>query len=193
MDDPASGTAKRFFFASSIPFWMAAGTSLALPYPRPTLPSPSPTTTSAVNENRRPPLTTLATRLIAMTRSSYWPSGIRCSPSEFESCLAGAVGDARHTSVVAEATPVEHHRFDARGLRPLPDALADRLGRLHRRGRCAAAVRFDRRGRHDRPAAHVVDHLRVDVTVRPEHRQARPCRGTANLLADPPVTASACF
>ena len=34
-------------------------------------PSPSPTTTSAVNENRRPPFTTLATRLMAMTRSSY--------------------------------------------------------------------------------------------------------------------------
>ena len=31
IDEPANGTAKRFFFASSIPFWMAAGTSLALP------------------------------------------------------------------------------------------------------------------------------------------------------------------
>src|SRR5947208_2523032 len=33
------------------------------------MPSPSPTTTSAVKLNRRPPLTTLATRLIATTRS----------------------------------------------------------------------------------------------------------------------------
>ena len=31
MVDPASGTLKRLFFASSIPFWIAAGTSLALP------------------------------------------------------------------------------------------------------------------------------------------------------------------
>src|SRR4051795_8517484 len=37
----------------------------------PTLPSPSPTTTSAVKLNRRPPLTTLATRLIVTTRSRY--------------------------------------------------------------------------------------------------------------------------
>src|SRR3954469_8495447 len=35
------------------------------------MPSPSPTTTSAVKLNRRPPLTTLATRLIATTRSRY--------------------------------------------------------------------------------------------------------------------------
>src|SRR3954470_5442674 len=35
---------------------------------------PSPTTTSAVKLKRRPPLTTLATRLIATTRSMYdWP------------------------------------------------------------------------------------------------------------------------
>src|SRR5918911_1037028 len=33
------------------------------------MPSPSPTTTSAVKLNRRPPLTTLATRLIDTTRS----------------------------------------------------------------------------------------------------------------------------
>src|SRR3954453_16849894 len=35
------------------------------------MPSPSPTITSAVKLNRRPPLTTLATRLMATTRSMY--------------------------------------------------------------------------------------------------------------------------
>src|SRR5215217_4066339 len=72
---PARATSKRLFFASSVPFWMASGTSFALPYPRPTRPLPSPTTTSAVNENRRPPFTTLATRLIAITRDSRRPPG----------------------------------------------------------------------------------------------------------------------
>src|SRR6185369_4046165 len=48
----------------------------------PTLPSPSPTTTSAVKLNRRPPLTTLATRLMVTTRSrcgvfSTWSRGPR--------------------------------------------------------------------------------------------------------------------
>src|SRR3712207_6905010 len=48
---------------------MAAGTSLALPWPTPTVPSPSPTITRAVNLKRQPPLTTLDTRLMATTRS----------------------------------------------------------------------------------------------------------------------------
>src|ERR687897_69767 len=73
--EPASGTSNRLRLASSVPFWMASGTSLALPYPRPTRPLPSPTTTSAVKEKRRPPLTTLATRLIAITRDSRRPPG----------------------------------------------------------------------------------------------------------------------
>src|SRR3954470_3177960 len=64
------GTLKKFFLASSTPLAMAAGTSLALPYPTPTVPSPSPTTTRAVKLNRRPPLTTLATRLMVTTRST---------------------------------------------------------------------------------------------------------------------------
>src|SRR6478752_283748 len=66
------GTLKKLFLASSTPLAMAAGTSLALPYPTPTVPSPSPTTTSAVKLKRRPPFTTLATRLMVTTRSTYW-------------------------------------------------------------------------------------------------------------------------
>src|SRR6478672_5198356 len=36
------------------------------------MPLPSPTTTRAVKLKRRPPLTTLATRLMVTTRSTYW-------------------------------------------------------------------------------------------------------------------------
>ena len=43
---------------------IASGTSRALFEPMPTRPCPSPTTTSAAKPNLRPPLTTLATRLI---------------------------------------------------------------------------------------------------------------------------------
>src|SRR3954471_11865275 len=70
MVEAIRGTLKKCFLASSTPLAMAAGTSLALPYPTPTVPSPSPTTTSAVKLNRRPPLTTLATRLMVTTRST---------------------------------------------------------------------------------------------------------------------------
>ena len=48
----------------------ASDTSFALPVAKPTLPCPSPTATSALKEKRRPPFTTLATRLIAMTFST---------------------------------------------------------------------------------------------------------------------------
>src|SRR5690349_5069907 len=68
---PMRGTRKKLFLAASTPLAIAAGTSLAFPYPTPTIPLPSPTTTRAVKLNRRPPWTTLATRLMVTTRSRY--------------------------------------------------------------------------------------------------------------------------
>ena len=68
--EPTSGTLIRCFFASSTPLRMASGTSPALPIPAPTVPLPSPTTTTALKLKRRPPWTTLETRLIWTTFSS---------------------------------------------------------------------------------------------------------------------------
>src|SRR5580692_4524234 len=65
----------RFFFACSIPFLMAMGTSRALPIPKPAWPRLSPTTTSAEKLRFLPPLTTLVTRLIAIT-SSFRSEGL---------------------------------------------------------------------------------------------------------------------
>src|SRR3954452_2826143 len=83
---PCIGTLKRLRRAFSTPFWIATGTSFALPYPTPTCERSSPTTTRAVHEKPRPPLTTFATRLISTTRSCsspYWLSRsrprLRCS------------------------------------------------------------------------------------------------------------------
>jgi hypothetical protein len=66
---PRSGTLIRFFFAASMPFLIAEGTSFALPTPKPTTPWPSPTTTSALKLRFLPPLTTLVTRLMLTTVS----------------------------------------------------------------------------------------------------------------------------
>ena len=66
---PCSGTRIRFFFAASMPFLIADGTSFALPMPKPTTPWPSPTTTSALKLRFLPPLTTFVTRLIETTVS----------------------------------------------------------------------------------------------------------------------------
>src|SRR5574339_622941 len=66
---PASGTRISDFFAASMPFLIADGTSFALPTPNPTIPWPSPTTTSALKLRFLPPFTTFVTRLIETTVS----------------------------------------------------------------------------------------------------------------------------
>src|SRR3954470_7935649 len=113
----------------------------------PTTDSSSPTATSAVNENRRPPLTTLATRLISITRSwrsSPWgltssmswfvfmSVAIQGSDSELQPALAGPVGEGLDAAVIAVATPIEDAGGDAGGLGPLGEQLADALGLVHR-------------------------------------------------------------
>src|SRR2546421_10697783 len=116
---PASGTLMMFFFACSPPLRMASGTSLALPRPAPTWPWPSPTTTSAEKLKRRPPLTTLATRLMWTTRSfssgrslGLIGAAIESVLSELESALAGALGDGRDPAVIVEPVAVEDHLLD---------------------------------------------------------------------------------
>src|SRR5206468_11754805 len=110
----------------------------------PTWPRPSPTTTSAVNENRRPPLTTLATRLMDTTRSvsSSTLGSIFASATHYllslksQSASAGRVGKRLHPPMVPVASAVEHHPVDPAGLGLLGEELADRL----RRGNVAAEI-----------------------------------------------------
>src|SRR5215475_2803558 len=101
----------------------------------PTTDSSSPTATRAVKEKRRPPLTTLATRLISITRS--WrssPRGLTVSTfvvsipfiaiahrsgSEAQASLAGALGEGADAAVVLVAAAVEDAGLDSRRLRPL--------------------------------------------------------------------------
>ena len=71
MVEPVLGSSTIERLAASTAFRTASLTSLALPVAMPTLVLPSPTATSALNENRRPPFTTLATRLMAMTFSTW--------------------------------------------------------------------------------------------------------------------------
>ncbi len=66
---PCLGTRNRFFLARSTAFWMASGTSLAFTVANADDVALVADHHEAVNEKRRPPLTTLATRLISTTRS----------------------------------------------------------------------------------------------------------------------------
>src|SRR5215207_1109550 len=89
---PMSGTRMRLFFAASIAFLMATGTSRALPVPKPTWPAPSPMTTSAANERFLPPLTTFVTRFIEMTWS------VRSSPCAGILCLGCRIAHLSETT-----------------------------------------------------------------------------------------------
>src|SRR5437773_1297099 len=195
----------RLFFAASIPFLIADGTSFALPTPKPTTPWPSPTTTSALKLRFLPPLTTFVTRLIETTvslisscdASTFSRLRFICAiGSELQTCFASSVGDRFHAAVIKESVTVEHDALDALLDQTLGDGLADRLGARD----VAAAlgllqpalhVRLDGRGRRDRPAGHVVDHLHVHVRDAAEHRQARASLGALHPLADPVLDAIA--
>src|SRR6266516_53261 len=101
----------------------------------PTRSTSSPITTSAVKEKRRPPLTTLATRLISTTRSfnsrlSYSRTSLKIGPhSKFQSSLARAIGERLDPAVVEVAAAVEHAALDPGLLRVRGEQLAH-LGRL---------------------------------------------------------------
>src|SRR5579862_7005826 len=101
--------------------------------------------TSAAKPNRRPPFTTLATRLMLTSfsvnslssRSRCWPSPpsrLRRSPcvrairvlSEFETALAGGVGQGLDPAVINIGAAVEHDARDPGRLGALGDQLADR-------------------------------------------------------------------
>src|ERR1700730_18156467 len=134
--------------AASVALRIASGTSRALPWPKPTRPFSSPTMTSAANPNRRPPFTTLATRLMwtslsvnslssrsrsramRMFRSMFRfaRAHARAGLLEFEATLAGGLRKRLDATVIPIAAAVEDHRRDALADRTLGHQLADRLG-----------------------------------------------------------------
>src|SRR5665811_2524539 len=130
---PTIGILMRFFFASSTPLRMASGTSPALPSPAPTCPWPSPTMTTAEKLKRRPPLTTLATRLIWTTRSSSvsLAGSILATGGllllEVETGFPRGVGERLDPAVVAIPGSVEDNLRDPGGSGPLGDQAADYL------------------------------------------------------------------
>src|SRR5918993_35624 len=96
--DPASGTRISDFFADSIPFLIADGTSFALPTPNPTTPCASPTTTRALKLRFLPPLTTLVTRLMLTTVS-------------FRSSCDGSIFSRVSIMCLASSYPLPASRF----------------------------------------------------------------------------------
>src|SRR5829696_7821131 len=168
----------------------------------PTTESSSPTATRAVNEKRRPPLTTLATRLISITRSCRSrPLGLtlstamervrvedeRSRSSELEAPVAGALGDRRDAPVEAVAATVEDTGLDAGALRALGQQLADALRLLHRVE--LSEVGLGPRDGGDGAAGIVIDQLCEDAPVGAIDGQAGPLRVAADARAHPAAAA----
>src|SRR3954453_15411958 len=167
---PCSGTRIRFFFAASMPFLIAEGTSFALPMPKPTTPWPSPTTTSALKLRFLPPLTTFVTRLIETTLSLMSScdgsirSRVRIPLLEFQSCFTRGVRHGANAPVIEEAPAVENPPLDALLDGAFGDDLANRLGSLQVAAGDALLERpldgrLHGRRRRESLAAQVVDHL----------------------------------
>src|ERR1700688_2566916 len=111
-----------------MPFLIAAGTSLALPVPKPTILAPgSPTTTSAEKLKFLPPLTTLVTRLIDTTCSLRFrllasmrlAVVVDMADLKLQSRFTGRLGQRFHAAVIMIPAAVEHHGLNAFVLGPL--------------------------------------------------------------------------
>src|SRR5579883_1792224 len=196
-----SGTRVRLRLAASVALRIASGTSRALPWPCPTRPFWSPTTTSAAKPKRRPPFTTLATRLIATSfsvnsfsrssRSRCRSRGSRAMTeirfryrsdrvvSELEPALAGSLGQRLDAAVEHVAAAIEHDVLDALGGGALGHRLADSLRGLDVGAGLErpAHVLLHRGGGGDRLAFAVIDDLRIDVLRRAKDRQPWPLAG----------------
>src|SRR5438270_1065428 len=187
---PTIGTVIMLRFATSIPLRIASVTSRALPIPAPTRPFMSPTTMSALNENLRPPFTTLATRLTRTTRSAsserspldwYRPPPMFLDIAlKLQSGFARSVGERLDSAVIKEAAAVEHDLLDAGCLRLVGDGLAHSRGLLQA---VALLLQRDRRRRRERAPALVVDDLRVEMVEAAEHGETRPLRGAGGVHA----------
>src|SRR3954447_15934853 len=167
----------------------------------PTCSDSSPTTTSAVKEKRRPPLTTLATRLISTTRSWRSPAGVTAvlslaissnegiEASEAQAALASALRQRLDPAVVLVAAAIEHAGLDSGLLRARREQRAGLLGLLAALERSELLLGPGDRG--DRVPGVVVDELRLDATQRAEHGQPRTLGGAAHLGADATPAAQA--
>src|SRR5437660_8887699 len=150
----------------------------------------SPTTTSAVNEKRRPPLTTFATRLLSTTRS--WRSrpaeltvrstsmkSDRVAVLDGHAAAADALGERLDVAVVAVAASIEDHRAHAGRLGALGQQLARPARTL--RGRQLAQLGLGPVDGCDRVAGNVVDQLRRGAAIRAEYGHARAVRSAGYL------------
>src|SRR3954447_16788799 len=108
-------------------------------------------------------------------------SMFRCAVLEFQAALARGICQRLDAPVEEVAAAVKHDFLDALRRRTLRQQLAHRLGGIDVGAGLFAFTHglLERGGRRQRLAFDVVDHLRVDVLGRAEHRKARATTGGA--------------
>src|SRR5262245_11146894 len=156
----------------------------------------------ALNENRRPPFTTLAVRFTLITRSvnSERPADSVClvprsrrSPVamlEAQSPFPRSVRERLDAPVVEIAGAVEGDAGDPRRLGPLGQLPAHRLapvGLALGAGERGPGVLAHRGSRDQRAPRGVVHDLGVDLVQAPPNGETRALRGAGDLLSDPVV------
>src|ERR1035437_4945566 len=133
----------------------------------------------ALKLNRRPPLTTLATRLIWTTRSSSVSllgsilANWSAPSSELEAGFAGGVGQRLDPPVVPEPGPVEDNLLDPRAPGALGDQAANGFGLVGLGLLGCLQLLLEAGGGGERLARRVVDYLRIDMAEAAEHGEAR--------------------
>src|SRR5690554_4991724 len=160
-----------FLRAASMAFWIATGTSRALPRPKPTLPLPSPTTVRAVNAKMRSPLTVLATRLTC-TSFSWKPSLLPSSflayaifqPLEFQSSFTRSFGQCLDPPVVFEATAIKGNARYTSGFCTFGHQCTNQFSGFRITGFTGTQILIQRGGARDHACTIFSNNLRVYVT-----------------------------
>src|ERR1700681_229177 len=199
MEVPFKFSLIRFFLACSMAFLMAMGTSRALPMPKPACPWLSPTTTSAEKLRFLPPLTTLVTRLMAMTSSfsseRLTSSSRRTAKLSRNSCFdiglklyprfPRRVSERLHTAVILVTAAVKHYFLHPSGFSALGHRFADHFCRRDVAATLEILFRFPIHGtrRYQCLAAAVINDLRVNMAQRTVHAKARSFGGAGNFSA----------
>jgi len=93
---------------------------------------------------------------------------------EAEAAITSTVGKCLDAAMVRPPVAIEEDLFDALGDGALCQPLANHTCRIAVLGRLVLRFLLERRSRHENRALAVVDHLPIDVVVRPEDTQPWP-------------------
>ena len=114
---------------------------------------------------------------------------------EFQSAFPGAIRNRFHAAVIQISAPVEDDISQPQIGSLAGNRRADQLALLHLCTLLSDDILIAGRSRSEGLAGAVIDQLRIDIGIAPEHRQPGPSGRPRNLLADAELDlfSSECF